>query len=247
MRIAIFTDSFYPTLGGTERAVLGLANELVAQNHEVAVFCPNHPDAVDLQFDFPVYRCPSIRMTDNDHMALPRFSRKFAKQIKAFNPDIIHCQSVSGIANAGIRYGRKNSVPVVFTVHTKFRQALMGTIKNKFIVNLYVKMIAKRINKAQVVCTVSHDMVKELKNYGVKKQICVVRNGMMFSREILSEDTKNIAIKKYNISPKNIVLLFVGRIVKFKNIDLILDALKTLKNPDCKAIFAGGGRRFIAL
>ena len=241
MKIAIFTDSFFPTLGGTERAVLGLANELLAQNHEVAVFCPNHPDAANFQFDFPVYRCPSVGLTANDRMALPRFSRKFQKQIMAFKPDIIHCQSVSGIANAGIRYGVKNNAPVVFTVHTKFRQALMGSIKIKFIVDLYVRIIAKRINKANVVCTVSHDMVEELKKYGVKKPVSVVRNGMMFNREILSEETKNIAIKKYNISSKDVVLLFVGRIVKVKNIDLIFDALKTLNNPGCKMIFAGDG------
>lgn len=241
MKIAIFTDSFFPTIGGTERAVLGLANELLAQNHEVAVFCPNHAKAVDCQFNFPVFRCPSIRVTSNDFMAFPRFSRKLKKQIKEFNPDIIHCQSVSGMANAGIRFGKKNCIPVICTVHTKFHQALLSKIKSKFIVNLYVQLITKRINKADVVCTVSNDMVKELKNYGVKKSVSVVRNGMIFNREILDEDIKNIARKKYNITPQNVVLLFVGRIVRYKNIDLILDAIKTLKNHDCKTIFAGGG------
>jgi len=113
MKIAIFTDSFLPGVGGTENAVLGLATEL-SKEFEVAVFCPEYKINCN-NFPFKVVRCKSIKISGNETFPLPRLSRKFKKQLKEFAPDIIHCQSISGVANAGLRYALKNKKPVLFT------------------------------------------------------------------------------------------------------------------------------------
>lgn len=52
MKIALFTDSFLPGVGGTERAVLGLANAYLKLGEEVAVFCPDFNRHDDSEFAF---------------------------------------------------------------------------------------------------------------------------------------------------------------------------------------------------
>lgn len=243
MKIAIFTDSFFPGIGGTERAVLGLADELVKDN-QVVVFCPKYGGKVEDNYNFQVIRCNSVPVSANDRMAFPCFSYKYRKAIKDFAPDIIHCQSVSGIAKTGLNYAKKHNIPVVFTVHTKFKTAFANSIKSKLIVNTYINMIARRLNKTDLCCTVSYDMIDELKGYGVMSPVNVVKNGMAFERKELTEAQKNLAKEKYNISQDKINFLFVGRIIKVKNIDLILKTLQYLneKNIDFQMIFVGIGQ-----
>ena len=65
MRIAIFTDSFLPGVGGTEKAVLGLATAL-AENNEVVVCAPYYSRKYKDDFRFQVLRANSIKITNND-------------------------------------------------------------------------------------------------------------------------------------------------------------------------------------
>lgn len=241
MKIAIFTDSFFPSVGGTERAVLGLANEFVKSN-EVVVFCPTNTKVED-NYNFKVVRVTSLQITKNDRMALPQLSRILKKEFVKFMPDIIHCHSVSGMASAALKFGKLYNIPVIFTVHTKFKIAFSNSIKSKLIVNFLIKDLAKKLNASDRVCSVSNDMINELKAYGCKKDIKIIKNGMVFEKQQLTNYIKNLAKEKYEISAKEKNLLFVGRIVKFKNIDLILSTLQNLneKNIKFKMIFAGIG------
>ena len=165
MRIAIFTDSFLPGVGGTEKAVLGLANAL-SENNKVVVCAPYYSRKYKDDFGFQVLRANSIKITNNDYFAFPFTSHKFKKALNEFNPEIIHCQSVSPMARFAIHYAKKHNIPVVMTVHTKFKTAFERSIKSKVIVNALIKNLVKKLNKVKQVYTVSNDMIDELKSYG---------------------------------------------------------------------------------
>lgn len=246
MKIAIFTDSFLPGVGGTENAVLGLATEL-SKEFEVAVFCPEYITNCN-NFPFKVVRCKSIKISGNETFPLPRLSRKFKKQLKEFAPDIIHCQSISGVANAGLRYALKNKKPVLFTIHTKFREAFKSGLKLNCLTNMYINLVAKRINKSDQCYTVCESMVKEVASYGKNngahlpcQNAKIIRNGMVFERENLSEEVKKFAREKYQLDKVDNVFLFVGRIIKLKNIDLIFETLKSMRDKNFKMFFVGVG------
>lgn len=243
MRIALFTDSFLPGVGGTEKAVLGLANGLTEKGHEVMVFCPSYKKQDDSVYKFKVVRCGSIRLTNNDFCGLPGLSCKFKKQLKDFKPEVIHCQSVSPLAAYALKYGKKKDVPVVITVHTKFRTAFSRSVKSKTIVNIMIKNLVKKLNKMKKVFTVSHDMIAELHSYGFKGEIEVIRNGAMFERIKDVDALKPLATEKYDLQNEKNILLYVGHIVKFKNLQFTLDALKIVKEeiPDFKMLFVGHG------
>ncbi|MGN1213179.1 MAG: glycosyltransferase [Christensenellales bacterium] len=246
LKIAVFTDSFYPGVGGTEQATLGLANALKNMNNDVVVCCPKFKGYDDSKFAFDVLRTNSIKLTDNDYMALPSVSGSFKKQIKNFKPDIIHCQSVSGMTRYALKYGKKYKIPVLITVHTKFKTAFSKNVKSKFIVNCMIKDIAKKLKRANGVFSVSCDMKNEISDYGYKNEVIVVKNGSTYNKiEIVEDDLQKIR-QKYNLTKSDNILIFVGLIVKYKNIQFSLDALKIVKEkfPDFKFVIVGYGPDF---
>ncbi len=242
MNIAIFTDSFLPGVGGTENAVLGFADALVESGNNVLVCCPKFNRQYKDSFKFNVVRAKSIKVTKNDCFAFPNLSKNVKKQLDSFKPDIVHIQTVSPMAGYGIKYAKKHNLPLVSTVHTKFKTAFSHSIKSKFIVNMLIKDLVKKINKCDKTFTVSNDMILELNSYGYNNNITVIRNGANFTRVTDIDKLKPLALKEYNLQEENI-LLYVGRIIKFKNLEFILNALSLVKEkvPNFKMLFVGNG------
>lgn len=235
MKIAIFTDSFLPGVGGTEKAILGLANEL-GKNHEVGVFCPQYNKKTADDFSFQVFRAKNIRLTKGDYYALPGLSNKYLKALKEFNPDLVHCQTVSSMARFGINYAIKNNKPIVMTIHTKFREAFGRVVKFKPVLNVMLKDIATKASKCDKVFTVSEDMGQELLSYGYKGSYQVIKNGSMFEKIENLEELAKQAEVKYNLQNK-LVFIFVGLLAKFKNIQLSLQALSEFKTTNKEFVF----------
>ena len=125
LRVAIFTDSFYPGVGGTERAVFEYAKEL-SLVAEVAVFAPSYHREDKTEYPFLVYRSKSIAFGKNDMFAIPKLDRKLKRALINFKPDILHTQTPGMMADFANKMGKKLGVPVVCTIHTKYRYILMA-------------------------------------------------------------------------------------------------------------------------
>lgn len=243
MNIAFFTDSFLPGVGGTEKAVLGLANALCESGNNVLVCCPKFGKFDDSVFKFKVARAKSIKITKNDCLAFPNITSSLKRSLDDFKPDVVHIQTVSPMASFGIKYAKKHSLPILTTVHTKFKTAFQHSIKIKFIVNILIKKLVKKLNNSNKVYTVSKDMVEELHSYGYGGGVTVIRNGAMFKRISNVETLKPLAINKFNLENEQNILLYVGHIVKFKNLEFTFNALTKVKQkiPNFKMLLVGSG------
>ena len=242
MKIAIFTDSFFPGIGGTEKATAGLA-ETLSKNNEVVVCAPSYGRKHKDNYNYKVFRARGIKVTNNDVYAFPNCSKKFKKQLEEFSPDIIHCQSVSPMTRYALKYGKKHGVPVLMTVHTKFKETFSASIKCKCIVNAMIKDLVKKLRRSDMVFTVSNDMAKELFEYGFDGEVKVIKNGAMFKKIENVESLKAEARKENGISDDANVFLYVGHITKYKNLQFTIDSLKILKEkmPNFKMFFVGHG------
>ncbi len=233
MKIAIFTDSFVPGIGGTENAVVRYATELEKTN-EVLVLAPNyHQKFDDNQFDFKVVRAKSIQVTANDFWAMPGISKKMKCALKEFAPDIVHTQSLGMMAGFGNKYAKKQKIPSVCTVHTKFRYCYKNALKSSFLAEILLKIVIRRAKKADRVCSVSYSMIDELRSYGLKKDVTIVKNGSVKVKQI-EHETRD-AFQKFN-------LLYVGLIIEYKNIGFSLKCLAELKKIRSDFVFTIVGR-----
>lgn len=232
MKIAIFTDSFVPGIGGTENAVVRYATEL-AKTNEVLVLAPNyHQEFDDNKFDFKVARAKSLQVTANDFWAMPGISKKMKRTLKEFAPDVVHTQSLGMMAGFGNKYAKKHNIPSVCTVHTKFRYCYKNALKSSFLAEILLKFVMRRAKKADRVCSVSYSMIDELKSYGLKKEVTIVKNGIAKAKQI--EHTTSESEK--------FALLFVGLIIEYKNIGFSLKCLAELKKIRSDFVFTIVGR-----
>ena len=95
LKVAVFTDSFYPGTGGTERAVDGIASWLVENGCEVMVCAPKYGKRDYKSEIYQINRAKSIKLSDNSYLPIMTISANFKKVLRAFKPDIIHCNTLS--------------------------------------------------------------------------------------------------------------------------------------------------------
>ena len=106
-----------------------------------------------------------------------------------------------------------------------------------------VRFISKLYKKADSVWTVSNRSVSFLRQYGYHGDVKVIRNATDY---VFPENATEL-IKKINelhgLENQQNVFVFVGRMAMYKNLKLICDALKILKdkNVEFKMLFVGGG------
>lgn len=221
MKIAIFTDNFLPGTGGTESVVLRLGTEL-AKNHQVMVFAPDYHRFFDQsKLPFKVVRAKSIPVTENDFWAMPKISSNVKKQLDDFKPDIVHSHTMGMMADFANQYAKQNNIPSVLTAHTNYKACYERALKSPLMVNAVLRRIIKRAKNADRVTAVSTFMANQLKEYGLgEKQVTIVKNGHNKMRET---PFNKVTDGKFN-------LLYLGLVIKYKNIKFSLDALRELKN-----------------
>lgn len=242
LKVAIFTDNFFPAVGGTENAVFNLATALKNLGHEVLVVAPKYKNCDDSAYVFQVYRKASIKIDNNDNYALPFFSKKLRKALDDFAPDIIHCHSQASMLSLAIKYAKKRDLPIISTMHTKFSFCYKESAKLDIIVKPMLKSIGKKLKKVDVVTSVSYSMKDEFLQYGFNGQFQVIKNGLSI-KSFEPDEIQKFAQDKYDLKPNDNIFIFVGRITKVKNIQFILDTLEILNQngTNFKMIIVGDG------
>lgn len=244
MRIALFTDSFVPGVGGTEKVVLKLATLLSAE-HSVMVVAPEyHTRFDDSALPFKVVRAPSIKLTKNDNLTFPNATKRVKRAVDEFAPQIIHAHTLSKVAGFAVDYAKKNNIPSICTVHTKYKYCIEQYTKNSFFVNLYLKSLIKVANSAREITAVCNSMVNELHSYGLSREVRVIKNGNDLHQKSVCKNKDNLKF----------TLAYVGRLESCKNLLFSLKCLVELKKNTSDFIFymVGSGsykrvlKRFIA-
>lgn len=248
LNVAMFSDSFYPIIGGRENVIDNLMRELspICNTFLATTTFKGHKESIkDSDFPYEILRCKSLRITKNEYLSI--INRKFKKQIeekiKNGYVDIIHVHTKYALLNYAFKLRKKYNIPVVTTVHTNYQEQYKKQLKLPFIYKPLLKRVKKVINKTDAVYTVSETMRNILKEWGIIREIKVIPNGndLLYPENI--EELRNKTYQKYNLNQTDNILLYVGRIVETKNLTFMFHVLKDLKqqNLSFKIILAGGG------
>ena len=99
------------------------------------------------------------------------------------------------------------------------------------------------MNACDEIWTVSKGAGENLRSIGFEGDYIVMPNGVDLPREKVSEDLIAGAVSGYDIPSDLPCFLFIGRLMWYKGLRIILDALKSLdmKGTDFRMVFIGGG------
>jgi glycosyltransferase involved in cell wall biosynthesis len=239
LRVALCTDYFYPSIGGVQSHVAGLASELERRGHEVAILA--RQVRIDLLNGFlltsqsrkkviyvePIFPLPII--------LVPPKPAKIREVISRGRFDIVHAHhAFTPTSLLSISSAEKLRVPSILTNHTIF---LVSDVKHIWVPTSYILYPYRRyINKASLITAVSEAAAKFIEHFAKGKEIVVVPNGVDVERFTL-------IVRKTISLLERPTILYVGRLVYRKGLHVLVRAMPfVLKEiPDAQLLIVGEG------
>lgn len=230
LNVCLMNDSFPPLIDGVANAVVNYAS-VISGFASATVVTPEYPDACD-DHPFPVVRYKSMPITEKlcGYRAGYPFSSSKLEMLGNAGFDIIHshCPFSSTVMARTLR--EKANVPIVFTYHTKFDIDINRALSNKLLADSAIKLVVSNIEACDEVWTVSRGAGENLRSLGYEGDYYVMENGVDFPCGMASREAAEALRAKYGIAADMPVFMFVGRLLWYKGIRLILDALRMLSD-----------------
>ncbi len=248
MRVCLLNDTYPPVIDGVVTVVRNYAEIMTDFGvWKPLVGTPEYPGADYTNYPYPVipYHSFDISKIAEGYRAGNPLAAKSVSEMIKFNPDIIHvhCPAVSAIMGRILREETETHAPVIFTYHTKYDIDIARAVKSERLQKDVIKAMITNISASDVVWTVSYGAGKSLEKLGYAGKWKVVHNGVDFAKGRAEATLIEQAVSGYNLPEGVPVFLFVGRIMKYKGLPLILDAMRRLseQNIDYRMIFVGTG------
>lgn len=244
LNVCLVNDSFPPEIDGVANAVVNYAGIINRSYGSATVVTPSNPQADDSAFNFPVCRYPSLDTTRLvGYRAGMPFSPEIQRRLDEQNFDIIHshCPISSTLLARLLR--ERIDVPLVMTYHTKFDIDIAKAISSKLLQEEAKRMLVENISACDEVWTVSRGAGENLRSLGYKGDYLIMPNGVDLPRGRVDEELVAQTCRDYDLPEGLPVFLFLGRMMWYKGIRIILDALKELSDSgrDFRMVFVGGG------
>lgn len=243
LSVCLLNDSFPPAIDGVANAVVNYARIIHRELGSAVVAVPDYPDVKD-DYPFPVVRYPSVDTTGIiGYRAGYPFSAKTLGTLVGAAPDIIHshCPVMSTAMARTLR--ERIDVPVVFTYHTKFDIDIRRAISGHLLQKTAIRLLVDNISACDEVWVVSRGAGENLRSLGYEGDYIVMDNGVDFPRGRVPEEEAAALRQEIGIGQDTPVYLFVGRLMWYKGIRIILDAMAALKaaGDDFRMVFVGDG------
>ena len=240
-----FNESFPPLMDGVANVTRNYAHWIKKKYGRSYVVTPEYPAYVDDEI-FPVLRYPSLPLALRKpyRLGVGQHNPKLWKKLSTLHVDIVHAQSPFSSGNIALQYARQKEVPLVATFHSKFYDDFKEATRSDAISWLMTHLVVDFFSYADAVWAVNESTRETLLSYGYKGAVDVVPNGADFTMPANFEMMIKDVEKKYALDPDDLVFLFVGQMIKQKNISMIIDSLNLLKKAGCafKMIFVGEGK-----
>lgn len=243
MKIALFTDTYYPDLNGVSISVANLAKSLRKRGHKVYIFGPKIKGYKDS--DKNVFRLSSFKVLSNlePNIYTPTLlpNREFRKML-SMDFDLVHAHGNGPYSVLGYFVCKIKRIPFVMTFHTMHTEYTHYLFEGKVVTPRMVRILLKSLTSlCDVIFTPSEKMKKELQRYGVKKEIDVAPN--FLDSERFRDNKKNFLRELLNLKKDDQIIFTAARIGKEKNLDFVLRMFKKVysSNPKAHLVIAGQG------
>ena len=243
LSVCLLNDSFPPQIDGVANAVLNYARIIQSGPGSAVVGVPDYPGTVD-SYPFPVVRYPSFDTTRLvGYRAGYPFSPRAMDALAAFHPDIIHshCPVMSTVMARALR--ERLDIPVVFTYHTKFDIDIRRALYGHLLQQTAIRLLVDNISACDEVWVVSRGAGENLRSLGYQGDYIVMENGVDFPQGPADPERCEALRRELSLPPDVPVYLFVGRMMWYKGIRIILEALAALRRRgrDFRMLLVGDG------
>lgn len=255
LRIAMFSDNFYPELGGIQDSILANARVLGARGHRVRLYAPaavaRDYERVQLAVGEPELGCgvsvcrwasiPIPSSSQQSRLVVP-FARRW-REVEKFQPDIVHIHTFLGVGIEGRRAAQRLGTPLVgtnhwsvgaFDVYVPFARALFRRLSSAAVTRFY--------SHCDWVTAPSQFTIEEMRSNGLNRPASVISNPIdtnLFC-PVSDNDRDRLKTRLHLGSP---TIVYAGRLGREKHVDVLIEAVAGMRHgfPNLCLVIAGHG------
>ncbi|MDP2736282.1 MAG: glycosyltransferase [bacterium] len=253
MKIAIFSDNFYPELSGIADSIILLSRELAKLGHEINFYVPRYSaknyqalNLVNQELGLGekikikrFFSLPAPFISNYSRIVIPI---NFPWLFKDFKPDIIHTQLFFGVGLEALFAAKLNKLPIIGTNHTAISEFIkLIPFQPNFLKKASLNYAVWYYNNCNFVTAPSQSVFKEMSVYGFNKPHEAISNPIDTDTFCPSGEKAEFK-KKFNLSGNTII--YAGRLSPEKNIDVLIKAVAIAKKriSDINLAIAGSGQ-----
>jgi glycosyltransferase involved in cell wall biosynthesis len=244
LKVGIGSDAFPPTTDGISNVAQSYAYEINKNLGKAVIITPKNPNQLDYKYDYEIFRYKSLWIPSKEGYSVGwPFKDELHQAIIDMNFDILHSHAPLATSYYFRRVVEKKKIPVVLTYHTKYEYDVDKRVPTKAGKDFSYNFLLKNINSADEVWVTSKGTVDSLRKVGYQGDYVVMPNGCDLPITNVSQHDIAMIKRKHNI-PENVpIFLYSGRMIWYKNIQLIIDACAKLKQDgkEFKLIMLGFG------
>lgn len=243
MRIAIFSNTYWPSVNGVAISIRNTRRALTDMGHEVTVIAPASK-AIKPPGDEPrTIRLPSFPApVEADYLLALPYPQPLMHALRHHEFDVIHTHHPMWVGVWGQWYARWTGTPVVTTIHTQYEFysrliPLPDVLIDAFV---YVRVVTY-CNRCDYVTTPGDSTRERLVRQGVKTPIEVVTNPTDVAAY---KDVDGSEIRRQvGCGPDTVLIGYIGRLAEEKNLHTALSAgLSVLQQrPQTRMLIVGDG------
>ncbi|MEE9164441.1 MAG: glycosyltransferase [Thermoplasmata archaeon] len=245
MKIAVFTDTYLPTIDGVVNSIRNTKLGLEKAGHQVLVVAPLGGSNATPPPDTVYSRARELRRLPGYHISfLP--TRWELKVLEEYDPDLVHAHGFAFMGLKGMWASRELFRPMVLTFHTMIMDAIPYYTpfkrRSRILTGLLSRYLRQFLHRSGAVVTPTQAVLDELRVLAPEmRRTAVIPNGVDLERFRVDLDGTEVR-ERHDLGDAEL-LLHVGRVAPEKDIAFLLQAFPGLqrRRPGIKLLFAGTG------
>jgi glycosyltransferase involved in cell wall biosynthesis len=223
VKIAIFSDTFFPDMNGVARTLKRFCDYLDTINISYKIFAPDSFENDDSSHQIHRFKSLSFFLYPECRLAFPNILR-MKMELQSFSPDIIHVATPFNIGLCGLYFAKQWKIPLVGSYHTNFDQYL-----KYYDLQLLSKPILKYMYWFHKPClklfVPSLETFNQLKNNGFE-HLEIWPRGV--DCKLFHPYHDQIAVRNRFELSKKYLLTYVGRLAPEKDVHTLLEVSRHL-------------------
>ena len=256
MKICIFTETYYPVIGGGETQARLLADGLIAQGHSVIILT-RRSDTILKRLEcygaVTVYRIAPSGAGQWKKWGLLLSGFPMLLRLRD-QYDLIFVSGYRIIGLAAVLAGKLLRKPIVLKADSQgemsgdfFKSGLtkLGFSPTSTLFRLFLKSRNAILKKANAFSAISSEIAQEWASSGISgDRIHLIPNSVDTTRFFpVDREQKSFLREKFNLPPGAIIAIYTGRLVSYKGLPLLLRVWKEIrcKHENILLLLAGTG------
>lgn len=211
-------------IGGLERVVIHLANNLPPDRYISHICCINTAGDLSTEFNFK----DRFHTLGNQGRINLKSLRKLWKTVNGNSIDILHAHNYPGLLY-GLPIAKLFRIPLIYTKHGFLKK------QDNLALNLIERQFSHAVDNYVCVSKQLKDTIKS--NFNVKEsKLSIIYNGIPINSSPIDS----------NNNPEEIVIGSIGRLTQIKNYELLLKSFSILIKtyPFIRLVIFGDGERY---